>query len=135
MTTFFDTCALSAMLNSKEPHHAWCLAQFNASRVQGPIVIPDIVYCELSVTMPSVADVDALVRRLALSRLPHTNSALFAAGKAFLAYRKANRGQAKTGVLPDYLIGALANDKGAPLVTTNPRDFKKHFPQLKIIKP
>lgn len=134
MTTFFDTCALAAMLRNTEKHHAWCVAQFVAQQAQGPIVIPDIVYCELSVAMTSVAAVDAVVAQFALSRFPHTNSALFLAGRAFRQYKQANKGP-KLGVLPDFLIGALAHDMQSPLVTTNSRDFKTYFPGLQIIEP
>ena len=134
MTTFFDTCALSAVLKPTEPHHAWCVAQLTTYQAQGGIVIPDIVYCELSVTMADVAAVDAVVKKLSLQRLAHTNSALFAAGKAFLTYRKANKGK-KTGVLPDFLIGALAHDTGSALVTTNAADYKTYFPGLQLIEP
>ena len=134
MTTFFDTSALLAAINSTEPHHRWSKEQLVKFKAQGPVLITDIVYCELSVGMPTQADVDHVVQRLALERHPGNDAILFWAGKAFLKYKSKNKGR-KSAVLPDFLIGAAADVTGAPLVTANARDVANYFPTLKIIKP
>ncbi len=59
--------------------------------------------------------------------------ALFAAAKAYGAYRA--RGGVRTGVLPDFFIGAQAEAEGAVLLTRDPRRFQTYFPALQLIAP
>ncbi|HEX8165325.1 MAG TPA: PIN domain-containing protein [Beijerinckiaceae bacterium] len=133
MTTFFDTSVLFAVLNDKEPYHTWSVSQLTTCKANGPVIITDIVYCELSVGMANQTEVDAAISTLALERYPGTDAMLFRAGKAFQQYRK-NKGP-KTNVLPDFLIGAAAEVAGAPLVTANAKDFKTYFPGVMLIQP
>ncbi|HTK35589.1 MAG TPA: PIN domain-containing protein [Caulobacteraceae bacterium] len=133
MTTFLDTNVLIALLNDREPHHVWSVEQLKACKLNGPALISDIVYCEFSVGMATQAHVDAAVARFALERMPSDDAVLFRAGAAFKQY-KAQKGQ-KTNVLPDFLIGAIAEVSGAPLVTANPKDFTGYFPNIQIIAP
>ena len=108
-----------------EPHHAWSVAQLLTHKAQGPVVIAEIVYCELSYDMATQQEVDAAVDSLSLELLPQDRASLFRASKAFRRYR--DNGGAKTVVLPDFLIGALAETMGAPLVTANAKDFRNSF--------
>lgn len=138
MTTFLDTSALLSAMNNAEVHHAWSVAQIEARRAEGPIVIADMVYSELAASMASREHTDAAIAEWALERLRGSDDALFMAGQAYKAYRKKKRAPdelPKTNVLPDFLIGALAQVEGAPLVTTNQDDFHKYFPDLEIISP
>lgn len=138
MTTFLDTSALLSAINDREVHHAWSVEQIEARRSEGPLIIADMVYSELAAGMASRADTDAAIAEWALERLRSGDDALFMAGQAYKAYRKKRRAPnepPKTNVLPDFLIGALAQVVGAPLVTTNQDDFLEYFPGLKIICP
>ena len=60
-------------------------------------------------------------------------SALFLAGKAFQRYRLA--GGTRTGVLPDFFIGAHAAVEGWPLLTRDAGRYRRHFPKLALIAP
>lgn len=133
MTTFFDTSALFAALKPDEPHHGWSAAQIEARRAEGPLIIADIVYSEFSVGLESREATDEALRALALERLPSDDDVLFRAGQAFKEYKRRNG--TKSNVLPDFLIGALAAKTGAPLVTTNAKDFVGYFPELAVICP
>jgi predicted nucleic acid-binding protein len=138
MTTFLDTSALLSAMNSAEVHHAWSIAQIEARRAEGPLVIADMVYSELAAGMASREDTDAAIAEWALERLRSGDDALYMAGQAYRAYRQKKRGPnepPKTNVLPDFLIGALAQAEAAPLVTTNRDDFLAYFPGLQIISP
>ena len=132
MTTLFDTSALLAALNPTEPYHQWSCDQLTARKADGPIVIVDIVYSELSVGMTK-QQVDKAISQLALDRLSGNDDALFAAGKAYIKYRKQQG--TKSNVLPDFLIGAAADVECIPLVTANPKDFVAYFPNVQVIKP
>ena len=133
MTTFIDTNVLIALLDDREPHHAWSVRELQACKLRGPALVSDIVYCEFSVAMPTRDDVEAAITRLALERMPSDDVVLFRAGKAFKQYR-AQRGP-KLNVLPDFLIGAIAEVSGAPLMTANAKDFTGYFPTVNLITP
>ncbi|WP_206664635.1 type II toxin-antitoxin system VapC family toxin [Dankookia rubra] len=59
--------------------------------------------------------------------------ALFLAGRVFHAYRC--RGGSRTGVLPDFLIGAHAAVAGLPLITRDVARYRSYFPTLDLIAP
>ena len=55
------------------------------------------------------------------------------AGKVFSTYR--SRGGARTGVLPDFFIGALAAVEGLPLLTRDPQRYRTYFPTVRLVDP
>jgi predicted nucleic acid-binding protein len=134
MTTFIDTNILIALAKTTEPHHEWSVEQFNICRANGPVIISDLVYAELSMGFQTRADVDRAIAVFGLTRLRSSDDVHFLAGKAFHKYRKTNKGQ-KKNVLPDFLIGALATVQNAPLMTANAPDFTGYFPSLQLISP
>ena len=60
-------------------------------------------------------------------------AALFLAGKVFASYRKA--GGTRTGVLPDFFIGAHAAVSELPLLTRDSGRYGRYFPSLSLISP
>lgn len=139
MTTFVDTCALLAAINQSEPHHSWSCQKFDERRAEGPLIISDIVYSELSAGMQSKEELDAVIAEWALERVRSGASALFQAGQAYKEYcdrrRRNPNATPKTNVLPDFLIGATAVEEGVALLTTNASDFQSYFPDIDIISP
>ncbi|KJE36033.1 hypothetical protein UF64_08100 [Thalassospira sp. HJ] len=134
MTTLLDTNIVIAMLDNNDRFHKWAIEKFNECKTQGPMVISDIVYCEASIGMESLEAMDEAISRLGIDRIPSSNQSLFRAGRAFKHYKEVNRGP-KTGVLPDYTIGAIAETAEVPLLTTNPADYTSYFPAITIIDP
>jgi len=59
--------------------------------------------------------------------------ALFLAGRASLAYRK--QGGTRTGVLPDFFIGAHAAVMQLPLVTRDATRYRTFFPKVGLVAP
>lgn len=59
--------------------------------------------------------------------------ALFLAGKVFQRYRAA--GGARTGVLPDFFIGAHAAIAGLTLLTRDARRYRIYFPRINLVSP
>ena len=55
------------------------------------------------------------------------------AARAQAEYRR--RGGRREVLIPDFLIGANATYYSRQLLTTNPRDFLKFFPRLKVLTP
>lgn len=92
-----------------------------------------IVYAEVSARVGSRAELDLALAILQLTILDIPREAAFLAGKTHLLYRK--RGGSKTGVLPDFFIGAHAAVLGAPLLTRDPGRYATYFPTLRLITP
>ena len=55
------------------------------------------------------------------------------AARAQADYRR--RGGRREVLIPDFLIGANATHYAGRLLTTNPRDFFRNFPRLKVFTP
>ena len=70
------------------------------------LAINPAIYAELSLAFTRYERLDAMIAALGLILREVPRPALFLAGKAFARYRRA--GGSKTGVLPDFLIGAHA---------------------------
>ncbi|MBS9721902.1 type II toxin-antitoxin system VapC family toxin [Tianweitania sp. BSSL-BM11] len=115
---------------------AWAQWSFEAlaeARSRGRLLIIDVVYSELSVGFASREDLDAFLADAGPLVQPLSRPALFLAGKAFQTYRK--RGGTRTGVLPDFFIGAHAAIEGLPLLTRDPRHYRTYFPDVELIAP
>lgn len=103
------------------------------SRPAGPILINDIVYAETSIRYRRIEDLDAMLAQAMIDIAETPRSALFLAGKAFLRYRAA--GGTRTGVLPDFFIGAHAAVEGWPLLTRGAARYRRYFPKVMLIAP
>ncbi|BFL65682.1 putative cytosolic protein [Roseomonas mucosa] len=111
----------------------WSIRQLDAAAVAGPLLINDIVYAELSVRFPAIEAVDAFLEEAGIVLQPMPRAALFLAGKAFQNYRA--RGGSRTGVLPDFLIGAHAAVAKLPLLTRDVGRYRSYFPSVALIAP
>jgi len=114
MTTLLDTNIVIALLDQEHHFHAWAVERLAALKIDGPTIVSDIVYCEASIAMDSRGQMDEAIASLGLDRIPCSDEALFRAGKAFRKYKDENKGP-KLGVLPDFIIGALADAEGIRL--------------------
>ncbi|MFO8027150.1 MAG: hypothetical protein R6U56_05765 [Opitutales bacterium] len=70
---------------------------------------------------------------LHLKAEPLSSAALYVAPKAFKKYR-AQSGQ-KDSPLPDFSIGAQAEDLEIPILARDPTRFRYHFPGVECIAP
>jgi predicted nucleic acid-binding protein len=131
MTTFIDTSVLIPLISEDSEHHQWCRDQIEAA--SPPLVVSDIVYAELSVGLETKEEVDAVIESFSFSRSSYTDEVLFRAGKAFLAYK--NNDGPKDSLFPDFLIGALAEIEGEPLLTRDTGKVSTYFPTVALIHP
>jgi predicted nucleic acid-binding protein len=69
--------------------------------------------------------------RLVSASIPRP--ALFLAGKAFHRYRSA--GGKRTGVLPDFFLGAHAVVSDCLLITRDAARYRTYFPGIMLIAP
>jgi predicted nucleic acid-binding protein len=110
----------------------WSLRQLSKAKTQS-IVINFVVYAELHTHDTAGPHIDAFLDKLEVQVLDLSRPAAQLAAHAFRAYRQ--RGGTKTGVLPDFIIGAHALADGHKLLTRDAGRYKTYFPKIKLICP
>lgn len=133
MTTLVDTNVLLDIATNDRNWADWSLQHLEAAAIRGRLAINDIVYAELSVRYARIEDVDAFINIAGLTQVAIPRAALYLAAKAFQKYRAS--GGARTGVLPDFFIGAHAAVLDAPLLTRDAARYRAYFPKLRLITP
>lgn len=128
-----DTNVLLDLLTADPNWADWSERQLEAGRLQGGLLINEIVYAELSVRAARMEDLDAALQGLDVEVVRTPRSALFLAGKAFAQYKA--RGGRRTGVLPDFFIGAHAAIDRLQLLTRVARRITFYFPTVSVIAP
>jgi len=131
--TFVDTNVLLDLVTNDPNWAEWSLSQLEALALTGPILINSVVYAELSVRYDRIEDLDAMLADAVIEIVEMPRDALFLAGKVFMQYRAA--GGSRTGVLPDFFIGAHAAISSLSLLTRDDRRYRTYFPTLKLITP
>jgi hypothetical protein len=133
MTFMVDSNIVIDVIDPESPFAMWAVAALKQNLSPGSAWLAPTAYAEVSARQPSVADVDSILRRMQIELLAPSRAALWRAGKAFGDYRARN-GKRET-ILPDFMIGAQAEDIGATLITRDPRRYRTYFPDLKLIAP
>ncbi|WHO75564.1 type II toxin-antitoxin system VapC family toxin [Rhizobium sp. BT03] len=131
--TLVDTNVLLDLVTDDPKWSDWSIAQLEAASIEGPLLINDVIYAELAVRYERIEALEAFVEEAGLEMRPIPKPALFLAGKVFTQYRKA--GGTRTGVLPDFFIGAHAAVHQLPLLTRDVGRYRSYFPSLKLIAP
>lgn len=131
--TLVDSNVLLDLVTDDPDWSEWSLAHLEQAALAGPVFINDIVYAETSIRYDRMEDLDAMLAATMIGIAPTPRSALFLAGKAFRRYR--TTGGTRTGVLPDFFIGAHAAIEGWPLLTRDARRYRSYFPRLTLIAP
>jgi predicted nucleic acid-binding protein len=133
MPTLVDSNVLIDVMSEDPNWFEWSSAALSRAADSDLLAINPIVYAEVSVGFSRIEDLDAALPSSMFSRLPLPWEAGFLAGKCFLDYRR-NGGPRQT-LLPDFYIGAHASISGLPLLTRDPRRFRRYFPRLELIAP
>ena len=131
--TFVDTNVLLDLVTDDPNWADWSVAQLEAASLDGPLLINDAVYAELAVRYIRIEDLEAFLDAAGLEMAPMPRAALFLAGKVFTQYRRS--GGSRTGVLPDFFIGAHAAVARLPLLTRDVGRYQTYFPSLRLITP
>jgi predicted nucleic acid-binding protein len=131
--TFVDTNVLLDLATNDATWADWSERQLDAASLRGPLLINDVVYAELSVRFATIEKLDEFIDAAGLGLTPMPRAALFLAAKAFQAYRSS--GGVRTGVLPDFFIGAHAAVESWPLLTRDVQRYRSYFPKLTLIAP
>lgn len=128
-----DSNILIDIFSSDSVWLQWSMHELASWSEQGPFIIDEIIYAEISARATSQRELDAALTELdiELSRIPR--EALFAAAKAFQRYRA--RGGNRQNVLPDFFVGAHAQIAHLPLLTRDVKRYRTYFPEVELISP
>ena len=128
-----DTNVLLDLVTDDPNWSEWSLARLEEAALNGQVLINDVVYAETSIRYQRIEELDAMLAQAMIEIAPTPRPALFLAGKVFQRYRAA--GGRRSGVLPDFFIGAHAAIQGWPLLTRDARRYRTYFPKLTLIAP
>ena len=128
-----DTSVLLDVVTDDPTWASWSQQQMEALALKGPLFINAVVYAEVSIGYRRIEELEAVLAAIAVKLLEIPRPALFLAGKVFRAYRR--KGGRKSGVLPDFFIGAHAAVAGLPLLSRDTGRYRANFPTLQLIAP
>jgi predicted nucleic acid-binding protein len=131
--TLVDTNVLIDILSVEMGRRSSAADAIETLSGRGPVIINEIVYAELAGQYSSRSHLDAAVQGLRLDFEWVPKPALYQAGQAFRAYRRA--GGPRTSILPDFFIGAHAETAGIPILTRDARRYHSYFPGVELIAP
>lgn len=127
-----DTNVLLDVYKADPIWMSWSLKHLRGTK-SGQLAINMVVYAELAGHPAEPAHLDLFLETLGIQMLEMTRPAARMAGLAFRQYRQ--RGGAKSGVLPDFFIGAHANSGGHKLLTRDAGRYQTYFPTIQLISP
>lgn len=131
--TLVDTNVLLDVVTNDRAWADWSIERLETASLVGPLLINDVIYAELAVRYERVEDLDAFVDEAGLVVAALPRAALFLAGKVFTRYRRS--GGSRTGVLPDFFIGAHAAVQQLPVLTRDVSRYRTYFPTVELISP
>jgi hypothetical protein len=128
-----DTNVLLDLFTNDPIWADWSARQLQILSAREALLVNPVVYAELSVGYDRVEALDAALANASVDLVEIPRAALFLAGRAFQAYRA--QGGTRTGVLPDFFIGAHAVVAGLSLLTRDARRYRTYFPTITLITP
>lgn len=128
-----DTNVVLDVIENDPEWAAWSQAQLDSAALKDILIINPVIYAELSLAFRRIEELERMLAKTGLRVEPLPREGLFLAAKVFLQYRR--KGGAKTGVLPDFFIGAHAAVLDLPLLTRDTARYETYFPSLKLISP
>ncbi len=133
MTTLVDSNVLIDVIAGGSAWSERSAAALEVAGAEGPIVINQVIYAEVSVRYANTDELDLDLPEELFQREQVPWSAAFLAGKAFLEYRR--RGGSRASPLPDFFIGAHAAVAGLRLLTRDPTRYRSYFPTVEVLAP
>ncbi len=128
-----DTNVWIDIINNDPTWKDWSLRHLKLASATGGICINPVIYAELATRYTSREQLDAALGPTGVQMIELSPDAAFLAGHAFLRYRQSKG--TKSGVLPDFFIGAQAQAQGFTLVTRDAARFRSYFPRVNLLAP
>jgi predicted nucleic acid-binding protein len=131
--TLVDSNVLLDIFGKTPMWWEWSLMQLEDAALRGPLLINDVIFAETSIRFPSIDVFEAALADAGITVAPIPRPALFLAGNASVKYRTSSG--VRSGVLPDFFIGAHVEIENLPLLTRDVRRYRNYFPTIQLITP
>lgn len=132
MRTVLDTSVLIAIAKGEPEPHAWVETLATAGE-EGELVICDVVASEFFALLLDETRFTESLQSLGIAfDLTHIGAAQLA-GRLFREYRR--EGGPREHLIPDFLIGARAQQQADRIAAIDPGYLRRYFPRLKILQP
>ncbi len=128
-----DTNVWTDLISDDPVWKPWSFQQLKTLSLHNGLVINCVIYAELSANYKQRHELDSFLQPTKVKLVEVSPDAAFNAGLAYLAYRR--RQGTKTGVLPDFFIGAQAQAEGWTLLTRDSARYRTYFPTVKLVCP
>ena len=128
-----DSNILIDLLQNNPIWKPWSIEQLRAASARETLCINMVIYAELSANFNMAQELDTFLDKVRITVEPISHQAAFLAGQAFRQYRQ-NKGT-KSGVLPDFFIGAHAQAQRHTLLTRDRARYQRYFPSVTLIAP
>lgn len=111
----------------------WSSRQLSRCFENGGLVVNQVVYAEVASELTSQSALDEVLLRLRIEMESVPFAACFLAGHAHRSYRM--HGGKRERVLPDFMIGAHAVNRGYRILTRDASRYRSYFPEVEVIAP
>jgi predicted nucleic acid-binding protein len=128
-----DTNVIVDLLRGDPVWRDWSEQQLIAARHTDKLAINAVIYAELAAIPRATKVVDEFLDHAEIGMQAFSKDSARLAGQAFYKYR-ARKGT-RTGVLPDFFIGAQAQAEGWTLLTRDAARYKTYFAPVRLICP
>jgi predicted nucleic acid-binding protein len=132
MITAVDTSVLVAITKGEAPAHQWTNL-LAAARADGDLVICDVVAAEFFALLLDEQKFQHSLTGLGIVFSPASLDSARLAGRIFRAYRRA--GGPREHLVPDFLIGAHAQQQADRIAAIDWGYLRRYFPHLRVLKP
>ena len=128
-----DSSVLIDVIEQKPGWSEWSVNQLFVCAARDALAINLIIYAEISRSFADATSQDRFLQKAGIKLDAISPAAAFSAARAHTAYRLA--GGLRQATLPDFFIGAHAQDRGHTLLTRDPVRIKTYFPTVPLICP
>ena len=128
-----DSSVLIDVIEQKPIWAEWSVERLGECAARQALVINIVIYAEISRSFEDALALGKFLRSANIKLDAISGAAAFAAARAHMAYRAA--GGARLATLPDFFIGAHAQEAGHTLLTRDPVRIKTYFPKVRLICP
>ncbi len=132
---FVDTNVIIDVLQNDPVWADWSITQLADARAVDDIIINAMVIAELSRDHADLDSLNRAIEPIGAIVDPIDEDIAFLAGHRFIAARRERGPATSSRPLPDFFIAAHALRRNAPVITRDPRLYRRHFPELTLITP